>query len=207
MRNVLFYGFLLCCLFFCGCIDQTSREPPSGTGVVPEPLPPSLPGTLVMNLTTGTIGPTPIDSITYSGTTGLTPPFPAVMNEGNPLILVINNASVRTGNASSEVPEIAEDKLLVVNVTIRNVQADPYYLRQSSIKVIDSENRGLQPLSGRIPGEQELGDGQILHDQSRSGTIAFEVSSQADRHYMIYIVDDRTHEALCISLFQATELE
>lgn len=206
MRNVSLCVFFLCCLFFCGCIDQTGREIPEVTGIIPEPLPPSLPGTLVMNLTTGTLGPTPVDSITYPGTTGSTYPFPPVMNEGNPLTLVINTATVRIRNATIEVPEIAESKLLVLNVTIRNVQADPYDLRQSSIRVVDSDNRELRPFFGRMPGEQEFGYGQILHDQSQSGTIAFEVPSQTDRHYMIYIYDDRKHEPLCISLFQATEV-
>ncbi len=197
MRNEVLVGFLLCSLFFCGCIDQIGREALGAVGVVPEPSPPPPAETLVVNLTTGA-NPDP-------GATGRIFPSPPVMNEGNPLILVINTATVRTRNATIEIPEIAESKLLVLNVTIRNVKADPYDFRQSSVRVVDSENREVGPFSGRIPGEQELGDGQILQDGSRSGTIAFEVPPRADRHYMIYIYDDRTYESLCISLFQATE--
>lgn len=185
-------------------MDQSGRETHRATAVVPE-LPPAPPGTLVMNLTTGTISPTPADSIPDPGTTDHTDPSPPILNPGNPLTVVITAASIRAGTATIGSPERARATLLVLNVTIRNVQADPYDFRQSSIRVVDSENRALRSFPGKMPGEQELDDGLIAHDLSRSGTVAFEVPSEADRHYMMYIHDDRRQEALCITLFQATE--
>ncbi len=206
MRNIIVPCIvLLCCLLCCGCIDRTGREASEATEVVPDPSPPPPAETLVVNLPIGTVGPTPVDTIAYPGTTGGTSPFPLLMNEGNPLVLVINAATVRPGDAAREAPGIAECKLLVLNVTVRNVKADPYDFTQSSIRIVDSENRQVRPFAGRIPGEQELGDGRIAQDRSRSGTIAFEVPARADRHYLIAIYDNRRHESLWISLFQATE--
>lgn len=196
MRYEVLVSLLFCCLLFCGCTDQAGREAPRAAGLVAGPSP-SPAETLVVDLRIGA-NPDP-------GATGRAFPSPPVMNDGNPLTLAINAATVRTKDASIGVPETTESKLLVLNVTIRNVKADPYDFRQSSIRIVDSDNREVRPFSGRIPGEQELGDGQILHDRSRSGTIAFEVPPRADRHYMIVIHDDRTRESMCISLFQATE--
>lgn len=81
----------------------------------------------------------------------------------------MNAAPVRAGNARIAVQGIAENRLLILTVTVRNVRTDPYDLGQVSIRVIDSEDREARSFIGGIPGEsreREFGDGQLVQNQS-----------------------------------------